>query len=299
MKYIGTLVIFVLTSAPVLAYEYKASTVATTWRLKTYAGTIHDFHYRFPPDHQANTTNVTLYSDAGGAYDLDPPEYYFSPFTKNPTLQTSDDNWGRGKLEIQLGDKYAMNYDFTNHVTTGSTTDWGKADETGDLKYRHVPAYPGVQSVYRFSCSHPETITDRYATNWIEWGYVMELYAKRKGSANAGISLFVECNIRYERQYDLNLSILNTTMAISSKSGTAQSYSNKLIISGDGGGADIIINNPHIRDIVVSFSTSGTSTTTVVDLNNNTTQTKDFFVKPVNTSPGERTYNVTFTAAYR
>ncbi|MXD67366.1 hypothetical protein [Escherichia coli] len=225
--------------------------------------------------------------------------YIFSPFTNNPTLMDPAGNWGRGFLEIKLGDKYQMDYDFTNLITSGSTQEWGKADKTGDVKYRVVPNYPGVQSVYRFTCAHPETITDRKDTSRIEWGYVMELEAKRKGSANAGLSLFVRCAIRYERQYNLNLSILNTTMDISSKSGTVQSYTNQLIISGDGGGADIIINNPHIRNIVVSFSSSGTITTTGVDLNNNTTQTKDFFVKPVNTNPGERTYNVTFTAAYR
>ncbi|WP_341825040.1 hypothetical protein [Escherichia coli] len=101
MKYIGTLVIFVLTSAPVLAYEFKAATVATTWSLKKYAGTVHDWHFDFPADHQTRSYSFQNYNDAGGAYELEPPEYYFSPLTKNPTLLAPGGSWGRGFLEIK------------------------------------------------------------------------------------------------------------------------------------------------------------------------------------------------------
>ncbi len=114
-------------------------------------------------------------------------------------------HWGRGFLETKLGDKSEMGYDFTNLITSGSTLEWGNADETGDVKYRVVPNYPGVQSVYRcFTCAHPETITSRKDTSRIEWGYVMDLEVNTKGSANAGLSLSVRCTIRYERQYNLN-----------------------------------------------------------------------------------------------
>lgn len=113
MKYIGTVVIFVLTSAPVLAYEFKADTVVAEWSLKKYASTVHNYHANLSPDHKVVSYSFLNYSDAGEAYELEPPMYIFSPFTNNPILMDPAGNWGRRFLEIKLGDKYQMDYDFT------------------------------------------------------------------------------------------------------------------------------------------------------------------------------------------
>ncbi|EKQ3397132.1 hypothetical protein P4344_004813 [Escherichia coli] len=85
MKYIGTLVIFVLTSAPVLAYEFKADTVVAEWRLKKYAGTVHNYHANLSPDHKVESYSFLNYSDTGEAYELEPPEYFFGPLVMTPT----------------------------------------------------------------------------------------------------------------------------------------------------------------------------------------------------------------------
>lgn len=223
MKTIAAIVILVLPSPGLFAYEFKANKVVAEWSLHKYTSTVHHYVDHLLPDHQVESYSFLNYSDAGGAYELEPPQYVFRPFANNPILLDPAGKWGNGFLEIKLGDKYKMGYDFTSLITSGSTAERGKAAETGDVKYRVVPDIPGIQSVYRFACAHPETITSHNDTSRIEWGYIMDLEANKKGSANAGLSLSVRCTVRYERQYHLNLSILNTTMDISSKSGTVQS----------------------------------------------------------------------------
>lgn len=207
---------------------------------------------------------------------------------------------GEASMRLDLNDDYAMLIDVTDAVQNKTSTPRGAVTETGDASTRYIAADgERVNSNLLVRCGYPSYLTYPGDVARITVSYRMYLDAYSPISGTGGVSAIAQCRITYVPTYNMNLSLKQEHMKIVETSGTTKTYTNELILTGDRGYVLVDIQNPNPNDVVVSFSsTDDDSTSVTLSLYNTDTNARQFYVKPKNTSPGERMYTVTFSASY-
>lgn len=248
------------------------------------------------PSQSYSITFNDLTSSNTDRLDLDPPTAYeqisaggdgviFGPRSAN------------AKLTILYNSAYEVaataNYDQVNGGRTPVTP-----TERNPFN-RYLPGSDeGTWQNVRLTCGIPEYLDSVSSSVTWSWDSLhIENLTKGGGYSYHPIA-YGTCRIRYKPVYKLTISILNGTMNIRELAGDKRTYSNTITTVGGGGNVNLRIENPNSNEIAVSFSETDENATTETVVPSMTGVSKNFYVQPKKTNPGEYTYRVNFTAEY-
>ncbi|HGX5545117.1 TPA: hypothetical protein ACNE3F_003825 [Escherichia coli] len=167
-----------------------------------------------------------------------------------------------------------------------------------DLNHNTLPTPDDpYQQRIRGSCGVPVNIradgTYPYLVTGVNLSFTHDYYG-----ATASPNVIVSCMWKLRPIYDISLKLERETMTINDKSGSNRIYDNKILVTGNGGPATITIVNPSSHDVSVSYSDTDDNVLAHTTRPTSEGAAVPFYVLVKNTSPGTRSYNVTFNAEY-
>lgn len=124
--------------------------------------------------------------------------------------------------------------------------------------------------------------------------------AVRFTSRSTGKSLLlnISCYATYYGTADVNIQLQDETIYISGPAGTPQTKESAVVVEADPGRVRLSFENNKMNELLVTFDKN--NTTTMTDLTFTATSAKKvpFYVTPVNTSAGVRSYAVSVNATF-
>ena len=170
---------------------------------------------------------------------------------------------------------------------------------TGSEADRYLPAQGQTADQRGVAyCDVPINVVGPITTDpWIEHE-VGILMSNTTTFTHISPGAFLTCHWTLSPVYDLSISLEKSIMNIEGAVGGSRSYTNRVVLSGNGGPARVTIGNQHQDDISVSFSDKDEAIATAIVTPSMTGTRKTFYVVVKNATAGNRSYSVNFTADY-